>query len=72
MHLSAIDAIIRPRERDLGDFTVRRVLPAGPRRIWWIFVSSSLERLERAKQDWKLGRFIAVPGETESIPLPER
>jgi hypothetical protein len=44
----------------------------GPRQIWWNFVSSSAERLERARQDWKLGRFAAVPGETESILLPEQ
>ncbi|WP_119301343.1 pirin family protein [Dongia deserti] len=43
----------------------------GPRHIWWNFVSSSKERIEQAKQDWKLGRFPAVPGETEFIPLPE-
>ena len=43
----------------------------GPRHIWWNFVSSSAERLERAKQDWRLGRFAPVPGETEFIPLPE-
>ena len=43
----------------------------GPRHIWWNFVSSSAERLERARQDWKLGRFAAVPGETEVIPLPD-
>jgi hypothetical protein len=43
----------------------------GPRHIWWNFVSSSPERLERAKQDWKLGRFATVPGETDLIPLPE-
>ena len=44
----------------------------GPRRIWWNFVASSAERLERAKQDWAEGRFPKVPGETEFIPLPER
>ena len=43
----------------------------GHRHIWWNFVSSSEERLERAKRDWKLGRFAKVPGETEFIPLPE-
>ena len=43
----------------------------GPRHIWWNFVSSSKERIEQAKQDWKLGRFTPVPGETEFIPLPE-
>jgi redox-sensitive bicupin YhaK (pirin superfamily) len=43
----------------------------GPRQIWWNFVSSSRERIEQAKADWQAGRFAAVPGETELIPLPE-
>ena len=43
----------------------------GPRHIWWNFVSSSRERIEQAKEDWKAGRFEPVPGETELIPLPE-
>ncbi len=43
----------------------------GPRHIWWNFVSSSEERIERARRDWKLGRFAPVPGESEFIPLPE-
>lgn len=44
----------------------------GPRFIWWNFVSSSRERIEQAKADWKANRFEAVPGETERIPLPEK
>ena len=43
----------------------------GPRHIWWNFVSSSKERIEQAKQDWKSGRFAPVPNEHEFIPLPE-
>ena len=43
----------------------------GHRHIWWNFVSSSQERIEQAKADWKAGRFKPVPGETEFIPLPE-
>jgi redox-sensitive bicupin YhaK (pirin superfamily) len=43
----------------------------GPRNIWWNFVSSSRDRMEQAKADWKAGRFGPVPGETEFIPLPE-
>jgi redox-sensitive bicupin YhaK (pirin superfamily) len=43
----------------------------GPRHIWWNFVSSSKERIEQAKQDWKTGRFAHVPEEHEFIPLPE-
>lgn len=43
----------------------------GARHIWWNFVSSSRERIEQAKEDWRHGRFAPVPGETEFIPLPE-
>ncbi|CDX18299.1 Pirin-like protein CC_3178 [Mesorhizobium sp. ORS 3324] len=45
----------------------------GSRRyIWWNFVSSSKERIEQAKEEWKTGRFDIVPGdEEEFIPLPE-
>ncbi len=45
----------------------------GERHIWWNFVSSSKERIERAKDDWRNGRFAKVRGdENELIPLPER
>ncbi len=43
---------------------------AGERIIWWNFVSSNRGRLERAKDDWQNGRFDAVPGEDDFIPLP--
>lgn len=43
----------------------------GSRYLVWNFVSSSIERLEQAKEDWRLQRFAAVPGETEFIPLPD-
>lgn len=43
----------------------------GARHIWWNFVSSSPERIEQAKRDWREGRFARVPGETEFIPLPD-
>lgn len=42
-----------------------------PRTVWWNLVSSRPERIEQAKADWVSGRFDAVPGETEFIPLPE-
>jgi hypothetical protein len=45
----------------------------GPRHLWWNFVSSSAERIEQAKADWKAGGFGKVPGdETDFIPLPEK
>jgi redox-sensitive bicupin YhaK (pirin superfamily) len=42
----------------------------GPRHVWWNFVSSSTERIEQAKADWREGRFGKVPGDPEFIPLP--
>ena len=46
--------------------------PLGSKRhIWWNFVSSSKERIEQAKEEWKSRRFAVVPGnEDEFIPLP--
>jgi len=44
--------------------------PLGERLLWWNFVSSRRERIEQAKSDWRDGRFAAVPGESEFIPLP--
>jgi len=45
---------------------------AEPRYIYWNFVSSSKERLEQAKADWKAGKFPKVPGDDkEFIPLPD-
>ena len=45
--------------------------PVGKRYIDWNFVSSRRERLERAKDDWREGRFPKVPGdELEFVPLP--
>jgi hypothetical protein len=45
--------------------------PLGTRHIWWNFVSSSAERIERAKRDWAEGRMGKVPGDDEFIPLPD-
>ena len=43
-----------------------------PRHVWWNFVSSSRERINQAKQDWRSGAFGTVPGDSEEyIPIPE-
>ena len=43
------------------------------RYVYWNFVSSSRERIEQAKEDWRAGRFAKVPGdEAEFIPLPDK
>lgn len=47
--------------------------PMSERRyIWWNFVSSSKEKIEQAKEEWRRGRFDIVPGDEEDfVPLPE-
>jgi hypothetical protein len=45
--------------------------PVGPRLIEWNFVSSSKERLEQAKADWRAGRMkLPDADDQEFIPLP--
>lgn len=46
--------------------------PALPeeRYLFWNFVSSSKDRLEQAKADWKAKKFPKVPGDDSYIPLP--
>jgi hypothetical protein len=69
--------VLRPGQH----ITVRALEPAqllllggaamdGPRHVWWNFVSSSTERIEQAKEDWREGRLGRVPGDAEFIPLP--
>ena len=43
-----------------------------PRHVFWNFVSSSRDRINQAKEDWKAMRFPLIPGDDEEfIPLPE-
>lgn len=74
-HLIVLDAATRPRLR--ARTPLKAMLLGGepldaPRHLWWNFVSTSRDRIEQAKQDWIEGRFGAIEGETEFIPLPER
>lgn len=60
-----------------GGSAVRCMLVGGDallqrRHIWWNFVSTCKERIMQAADDWEAQRMGHVPGETESIPLPER
>jgi redox-sensitive bicupin YhaK (pirin superfamily) len=61
---------------EAGASTARIVLVGGApldgaRHIFWNFVSSSLDRIERAKADWQAERFPKIPGDDkERIPLP--
>jgi redox-sensitive bicupin YhaK (pirin superfamily) len=69
-------------EEGAGALTVTALEPArlmlaggaaldGARHIYWNFVSSSPERIEAARRDWRERRFAPVPGDTERIPLPD-
>jgi redox-sensitive bicupin YhaK (pirin superfamily) len=45
--------------------------PVGPRYVEWNFVSSSKDRIEQAKADWRAGRMkLPVADDQEFIPLP--
>jgi len=45
---------------------------ATKRHVFWNFVSSSRDRINAAKHDWKAGKFPTIPGDdAEFIPLPE-
>lgn len=45
---------------------------ATPRHVWWNFVSSSRDRINQAKDDWRADRFPKVPGDDEEfIPIPQ-
>lgn len=39
--------------------------------IYWNFVSSEKETIEKAKADWQAQKFPSVPNETEFVPLPK-
>jgi len=46
--------------------------PLGERFLFWNFVSSSKDRLEQAKADWRAGRMkLPDADDAEFIPLPE-
>jgi len=64
------EASVRAHER--ARFMVFGGAPLGRRYLWWNFVSSRVDRIHAAADDWKAGRFPAVPGETEFIPLPDK
>lgn len=71
--------ILRPgHEARLSSATGGRLMLLGgeafatQRHVFWNFVSSSRDRINQAKADWKAQRFPLIPGDDEEyIPLPE-
>ena len=72
-------AVLQPgRDMTLESRSGARVMLLGgeafenKRHVWWTFVSSSRERIQQAKEDWRERRFPEVPGDSEErIPLPD-
>ncbi|MXO47755.1 hypothetical protein GRI69_05755 [Erythrobacter vulgaris] len=72
-------AVLQPgRDMTLESRSGARVMLLGgeafenKRHVWWNFVSSSRDRINQAKEDWRERRFAEVPGDSEErIPLPE-
>ncbi|MBX7534777.1 pirin family protein [Qipengyuania sp. GH1] len=72
-------AVLQPsRDMTLESKSGARVVLLGgeafqtERHAWWNFVSSSRERIQQAKEDWRNGRFPEVPQDNdERIPLPD-
>lgn len=65
-------AVVIEAESDARVMILGGARLAGHREIWWNFVSSSKERIERAKAEWRDQQFAKVrDDETELIPLPE-
>lgn len=66
-----VDAELHAGERGAHLMLLGGARLEGERYIEWNFVSSSKERLAKAKEDWRERRFPLVPGdEVEFIPLP--
>ena len=72
--------VLRPgHEARLSSSSVARVMLMGGqafstrRYVFWNFVSSSRDRINQAKEDWKAMRIGTIPGDDqEFIPLPEK
>jgi redox-sensitive bicupin YhaK (pirin superfamily) len=57
--------------RELATVMLMGGEPVGERFIWWNFVSSSVDRIKQAMDDWKAGRIPLPPTDkSEFIPLP--
>jgi redox-sensitive bicupin YhaK (pirin superfamily) len=72
--------VLKPgHEARLSSKSVARVMLMGGqafrtrRYVFWNFVSSSRDRINQAKEDWKAMRIGTIPGDDqEFIPLPEK
>ena len=64
--MHAIEALEQSRLVLIGGSAI------GRRYIYWNFVSSRPDRIDLAKQMWRIGEFPSIPGDSdEFIPLPD-
>ena len=71
MAVASADAVMTLVAEEESRIMVVGGEPLGKRYIYWNFVSSSRERIEKAKSDWREGKCGKIPGEDEYIPLPD-
>jgi redox-sensitive bicupin YhaK (pirin superfamily) len=71
--------ILVAKESSLCEFTIHEnttiyIFGGHPfeeeRKIYWNFVASSQETIDKAKEDWKSGKFPKIPNEEGFVPLP--
>lgn len=60
---------IKSTQDSLGIMLGGAPMPEG-RLMYWNFVATKKDLIEKAKLNWKEQRFPKVPGETEYVPLP--
>jgi redox-sensitive bicupin YhaK (pirin superfamily) len=70
MMVACPDSVVSLRATEDSCVMVVGGSPVGERHIYWNFVSSSRERIEEAKQEWRAGGFDRIDGDDEFIPLP--
>jgi redox-sensitive bicupin YhaK (pirin superfamily) len=68
-------AVVDPGDAVVTAESAARVMtfggaPLGRRLIWWNFVASTQEQIERAKDDWAHHRFADIPEEHGRVELP--
>jgi redox-sensitive bicupin YhaK (pirin superfamily) len=71
--------ILVAKESSLCEFTIHEnttiyIFGGHPfeeeRKIYWNFVASSQETIDKAKEDWKRSKFPKIPNEEDFVPLP--
>ncbi len=68
--LAVLDGATRVRAQHPTRVVVIGGAALGPRRMWWNFVATTRERIERAAELWESGGFESIAGDDERIAMP--